>query len=86
MFPGALVAGVAAGFIGYVLCGRCAMAEWHADEAVFSPRPRTEDHRARPTSAPMAVARVRLLSSVASPRAASRREHRAPASSPSPKL
>ncbi|HEX4440620.1 MAG TPA: hypothetical protein VH854_11155 [Thermoanaerobaculia bacterium] len=65
-FPHLLVAGVAAGFLAYVVCGRCAMAEWHADERVFTTRPRIEDHRRNP-AAPRAVAVVFMFAALALP-------------------
>jgi hypothetical protein len=55
LFPRLLVGGVAAGVVAYIVCGRCAMAAWHANERVFTTRPRIEDHRRRP-STPRAVA------------------------------
>jgi hypothetical protein len=38
VFPGATVAFVAAGFVGYVVCGRRAVILWRADEIVFEHR------------------------------------------------
>jgi hypothetical protein len=65
-FPRLLVSGVAAGFLGYVVCGRCAMAEWHANERVFTTRPRIEDHR-RNAPTPRAVAVGFLFAALALP-------------------
>ena len=65
-FPSLLVAGVAAGFVAYVVCGRCAMAAWHANERVFTARPRIEDHRRRPPT-PRAVAVLFLLAALGLP-------------------
>ena len=38
MLPRLEIVLAAAGFAGYVLCGRKAMTLWHVDEAVFIPR------------------------------------------------
>jgi hypothetical protein len=66
-FPGDLVIAVLAGFIGYLYCGRCAMAAWRLDERVFEDRPRIEDHRKRRRPTPMAVAGVFLFAALALP-------------------
>jgi hypothetical protein len=66
LFPSGLLLMVGAGFVGYVLCGRCAMAAWHADERVFEQRPRIQDHRKRPTT-PMAVAGAVLIAALGLP-------------------
>jgi hypothetical protein len=65
-FPGALPIAVAGGFVGYVFCGRCAVAAWKLNERVFEDRPRLEDHRRRPPT-PMAVASVFLFAALALP-------------------
>jgi hypothetical protein len=66
VFPHALIAAVAAGFVGYVYCGRCAMAEWRLNDRVFEDRPRIEEHRTRRT-APLAVATLILSTALALP-------------------
>ena len=67
LFPGALVVAVAGGFVGYLHCGRCAMAAWRVDERVFESRPRVEDHRGRRGPTPMAVAGAFLFTVLALP-------------------
>jgi len=66
-FPRAGLAAIGAGFIGYVLCGRCAMARWRVDERVFDIRPRIEDHRRHPRVPPVAIATGVLLAALALP-------------------
>ena len=66
LFPGALLVAVAGGFVGYVYCGRCALAAWKVNERVFAERPRIDDHRKRPPT-PMAVATMLLFASLAMP-------------------
>ncbi len=48
MFPRIEIALVAAGFAGYVLCGRKAMALWRADEKVFDHPSKFPDHDLNP--------------------------------------
>jgi len=66
VFPRALIAAVAAGFVGYVYWGRCAMAAWRLNDRVFEDRPRIEEHRTRRT-APLAVATLILFTALALP-------------------
>jgi len=66
-FPRALLVGVCAGFVGYLICGRCAMALWRVDERIFESRPRIEDHRRRPRVPPIAIATVVVLAALALP-------------------
>jgi hypothetical protein len=67
-FPRAGLAAAGAGFVGYVLCGRCAMARWRLDERVFEIRPLIEDHRPRPPApAAAAVATGVILAVLALP-------------------
>jgi hypothetical protein len=66
-FPGALVISVAGGVVGYLYCGRCAMAAWRLNERVFQGRPRIEDHRNRRRPTPLAVATAFLFAALALP-------------------
>jgi hypothetical protein len=66
VFPQALIAAVAAGFLGYVYCARCAMALWRVNERIFEEKPRIEDHRRRPAKS-LAVATLLLLAVCALP-------------------
>ena len=55
-FPGQAIEAVAAGFIGYVICGGRAMASWHADDRVFRPKRRPASRISRTTRFALVIA------------------------------
>jgi hypothetical protein len=55
-FPGIAIVTVAAGFVGYVICGGRAMASWHADDRVFRRQRRPAARIVRTTRFVLAIA------------------------------